>query len=125
MKYKIFTSDIIKAITAKKYRGADNSDIEFQDVIKNGEYLINCFNYDSYNNRPCNIFGIKKINGKFKIYAIKFSSWQSNHAADGVYYSANKNRGGKFYKENNRKQLMQYEKNKQFFSHSNNPYIIY
>jgi len=66
---KIFTNDIIKAITNKKYREG----IGGQDAFNKGEYGIDCFkNY--YDNRPCIMFGIKKVNGKFKIYAIKFSS---------------------------------------------------
>ncbi len=69
---KIFTKDMMKAISAKKYRGWVYGDLH-EDVIEKGEYLIECFK-DSYANRPCNMFAIKKVNGKFKIFAIKFYS---------------------------------------------------
>lgn len=73
---KIFTIDIIKAIGAKKYRGWQYDELE-GDVIKKGEYLIECFDFQSEGiaeNRMCNMLGIRKINGKFKIYAVKFYS---------------------------------------------------
>lgn len=69
---KIFTQDLKRSITAKKYRGWVNNVLD-GDVIEKGEYLIPCFK-DSSDNRPCNMFGIKKVNGTFKIYAIKFYS---------------------------------------------------
>jgi len=69
----IFVSPLKNAITAKKFRAADNSSKELEDVIRNGEYLIE---YDpiSGGNRPDIMLGIKKVSGKFKIYAIKFYS---------------------------------------------------
>ena len=69
---KIFTNDIKKAIIAKKYRGYSDQNID-GDVINKGEYLIDCLT-NSNEKRQCNNFGIKRVNGKFKIYAIKFYS---------------------------------------------------
>jgi len=72
---KIFTKGVVAAIKNKKYRAADNSDEMFEDVIENGEYLIEGDgNIDGESKRPHNMLGIKKVNGKFKVYAIKFYS---------------------------------------------------
>ena len=70
---KIFLTNLKNAIISKKYRAADNSDEMFSDVIENGEYLIEP-KTKYVGKRPDNMLGIKKVNGKFKIYAIKFYS---------------------------------------------------
>ena len=62
---KIFTPEIVRDIKAKKYRGF--SDNTLGDVINKGEYLIE-------GTRDTGMFGIKKVNGKFKVYALKFYS---------------------------------------------------
>lgn len=69
----IFTGYIKDAIISNKYRAADNSDEMFPDVIKKGEYLIAPDNPGG-EKRPDIMLGLRKINGKFKIYAIKFYS---------------------------------------------------
>lgn len=63
---KIFTSSTKKSIKSKKYRGYSTNSIN-GDVIEQGEYLIE-------NDMGMYMLGIKKINGKYKIYALKFYS---------------------------------------------------
>ena len=63
LKYdKIFTSETKESIKNKKYRGYSTDFTTCYDVIKKGEYLIE----DVGMYIPC----IKKVNGKYKIYAL-------------------------------------------------------
>ena len=71
---KIFTPGLKKPIKAKEYRGWFNNGTGV-DVIEKGEFLIDGDgNIDGESERPRNMLGIKKIDGVFKIYAIKFYS---------------------------------------------------
>ena len=71
---RIFTKGIISAIKKLKYRGFDTKSMN-GDVIKNGEFLIEGDgNIDGDSPRPHIMLGIKKVNGIYKIYAIKFYS---------------------------------------------------
>lgn len=64
---KIFTPEIIRDIKAKKFRGFVNDSGPSPDIINEGEYLIE-------GNNDIGMLGIKLVNGKFKIYALKFYS---------------------------------------------------
>lgn len=66
----IFTESIQRAIKNKKYRGCDNSDEDFEDIIEEGEFIISG---DYQRDRPYEI-AIKKINGVFKLHRMAFGS---------------------------------------------------
>lgn len=71
---KIFTNGIKKAILENKYRGWTDGGWG-DDVIEKGEYLITGDgSLDGESKRPHIMLGLKKVKGKFKIYAIKFFS---------------------------------------------------
>lgn len=63
---KIFTNETKESIKNKKIRGYTENTLH-GDVIEPGEYLIE-------NKRGIHMLGIKKKNGKFKIYSLKFYS---------------------------------------------------
>lgn len=70
----IFTKGIKTSISENNYRGwTDNGN--GNDVIQQGEFLIEGDgNIDGESERPHVMLGMKMIDGKFKIYAIKFYS---------------------------------------------------
>jgi hypothetical protein len=70
----IFTKGINSAIMKQEYRGYDTESMN-GDVIENGEFLIEGdYKIDGDSSRPHIMLGIKKVNGIYKIYAIKFYS---------------------------------------------------
>jgi hypothetical protein len=69
---RIFLPGVKKEIESKSYRGYDYSAEEFSgDIIESGEFVINGEDY--INDRQYSI-AIKKINGKFKLHRMVWSS---------------------------------------------------
>ena len=68
---KIFVGNLVKVIKSKKYSGwTEPEPPNYEEIINKGEYLIDA---GVYGDREF-LIGIKKINGKFKLYAMKFRS---------------------------------------------------